>query len=290
MNPNAQAWIGSAVAVLLGAGMAWAGSQGSLAWQGWPVFALCGLLAFTVQWLVFVPSFIGRTEHYFDLTGALTYLTLVGCALAAGHRDVRAVLLTLLVAAWALRLGGFLFLRVKQDGSDGRFDQLKHSFPRFLMTWTIQGLWVFLTLAAALGAMTGPVAVPLGPLAALGVVLWAIGFAVEVLADAQKRVFKRDPANAGRFISTGLWAWSRHPNYAGEIVLWTGIALIAAETLSGWRWLTLVSPLFVYLLLTRVSGVPLLEARARKRWGDDPAYRAYVQRTPVLWPRPPRAG
>jgi len=290
MSDDAQAWIGSAVAVLLGAGMAWAGSQGGLGWQGWPVFALCGLLAFTVQWLVFVPSFIGRTEHYFDLTGALTYLGLVAGALAVGHGDARAVLLAALVAAWALRLGGFLFLRVKQDGADGRFDQIKHSFPRFLMTWTIQGLWVFLTLAAALAAMTGPQAVPLGPLAALGAALWAIGFTVEVVADAQKRAFKRDPANAGRFITTGLWAWSRHPNYAGEIVLWTGVALIAAETLSGWRWLALVSPLFVYGLLTRVSGVPLLEARGRRRWGKDPAYQAYVQRTPVLWPRPPRAG
>lgn len=290
MSPNAQAWIGSVVAVLLGAGMAWAGSQGGLAWQGWPVFALCGVLAFAVQWVVFVPSFIGRTEHYFDLTGSLTYLALAGGALVAGHGDVRALLLAGLVAAWALRLGGFLFLRVKQDGADGRFDQIKHSFPRFLMTWTVQGLWVFLTLAATLAAMTGPQAVPLGPLAALGAVLWAIGFALEVVADAQKRAFRRDPANAGRFITTGLWAWSRHPNYAGEIVLWTGIALIAAETLSGWRWVALVSPLFVYALLTRVSGIPLLEARGRKRWGGDPAYQAYVARTPVLWPRPPRSG
>lgn len=290
MRNSGQAWIGSVVAVLLGAGMAWAGSQGGLSWRGWPLFAWCGLLAYTVQWLVFVPSYMGRTEHYFDLTGSLTYLALVLSALAAGQGDARSVLLALLVAVWALRLGSFLFLRVKQDGSDGRFDQLKHSFPRFLMTWTIQGLWVFLTLAAALAAMTGRQAVPLGALAVVGMALWLVGFMVEVVADAQKRAFKRDPANAGRFIHTGLWAWSRHPNYAGEILLWTGIALIAAETLSGWRWLTLVSPLFVYLLLTRVSGVPLLEARARKRWSDDPAFQAYTARTPVLWPRRPRMG
>lgn len=291
MKPQeVQALVTVAVAVLLGAALAAAGSAGGLSWHGWPVFALCGLVAYALQWVVFVPSYLARTEHWFDLTGALTYLTLAGFALWAGHGDARALLLAALVGLWALRLGAFLFLRVKQDGADRRFDSLKHSFPRFLMTWTLQGLWVYVTLAAALAALTGPVAVPLGPLAAAGAVLWAVGFAVEVVADAQKRAFRRDAANAGRFISTGLWAWSRHPNYAGEIVLWTGIALIAAEALSGWRWITLVSPLFVYALLTRVSGIPMLEARGRQRWGDEPAYQVYVKRTPVLWPRPPRAG
>jgi steroid 5-alpha reductase family enzyme len=108
------------------------------------------------------------------------------------------------------------------------------------------------------------------------------------VADRQKSAFRSDPANAGRFISSGLWAWSRHPNYFGEIVLWVGVALIALPVLSGWQHVTLVSPLFVYLLLTRISGIPPLERRAEEKWGDDPAYRAYVERTPVLWLRPQR--
>jgi steroid 5-alpha reductase family enzyme len=196
--------------------------------------------------------------------------------------------IALLVAVWAMRLGSFLFLRVRHDGSDGRFDELKYSFPRFLMTWTLQGLWVLLTLAAGLAAMTTTQSVPMGGLAWTGVALWLIGFAIEAAADAQKRAFRRDPANRGRFITSGLWAWSRHPNYFGEITLWFGIALIASETLSGWRWATLISPLFVFVLLNFISGVPLLEARGKKRWGDDPQYRAYRARTPVLMLRPPR--
>ena len=192
------------------------------------------------------------------------------------------------VAVWALRLGSFLFVRVKQDGSDGRFDELKFSFPRFLMTWTIQGLWVFLTMAAALAAMTVAQSVPMGALAWAGVVLWIVGFSIEATADAQKRAFKRKPAHAGRFITTGLWAWSRHPNYFGDITLWVGIALIAAETLSGWRWVTMISPIFVFVLLNFISGVPLLESRGKKRWGADPEYQAYKARTPVLVLRPPR--
>jgi steroid 5-alpha reductase family enzyme len=288
MGKQLKGYGGTLVAVLLGGAMAWAGSQGGLVWSGWPLFAVCGALAFLMQWVVFVPSFMARTEHYFDLTGALTYLALMLLALSTGHGDARSMLIALLVSVWALRLGSFLFSRVKQDGSDGRFDKLKHSLPLFLMTWTVQGLWVFFTLAAALAAMTGGRSVPLGALAAVGGVLWLAGFAIEVVADAQKRAFRRDPAHAGRFIATGLWAWSRHPNYFGEILLWLGIALVAAETLAGWRWLTLLSPLFVYFLLSHVSGVPLLEARADKRWGDEPAYQAYKARTPVLWPRPPR--
>jgi steroid 5-alpha reductase family enzyme len=115
--------------------------------------------------------------------------------------------------------------------------------------------------------------------------VWIVGFTVEVVSDRQKRRFRQDPANAGRFITTGLWAWSRHPNYFGEIVLWLGIALIALPALSGWQYVTLISPLFVYLLLSRVSGIPPLESRAEERWGNDPEFQAYKARTPVLFPR-----
>ena len=287
-DPSVQGWVGTFAAVAVGALIAFAGGQGSIVWQGVPLFVVCALLAYAVQWLVFVPSFLAHTEHYFDLTGSATYLAVTALALFAGNGDMRAHVIAVLVAVWALRLGSFLFVRVKQDGSDGRFDELKFSFPRFLMTWTIQGLWVFLTLAAALAAMTFATSVPMGTLAWVGVVVWVVGFGIETTADAQKRAFKRDPANAGRFITTGIWAWSRHPNYFGEITLWVGIALIAAETLSGWRWVTMISPVFVFVLLNFISGVPLLESRGKKRWGADPEYQAYKARTPVLVPRPPR--
>ena len=282
------AWLGVGASITVGAIVALAGSQGSVAWYGVPLFLLAGLLAYAVQWLVFIPSYVAHTEHFFDLTGSCTYVALMAFALGAGNGDARSVLLAGLITAWAVRLGSFLFLRVRRDGSDGRFDVLKHSFPRFLMTWTLQGLWVFLTAAAALAAMTDAESTPLGALAWVGLALWLAGFAIEARADAQKRAFRRDAGNAGRFIATGLWAWSRHPNYFGEITLWLGVALIAAETLSGWRWLTMISPVFVYVLLNYVSGVPLLESRAKRRWGEDPEYQAYRARTPVLILRPPR--
>ena len=283
------ATIGIAAALLIGAFVAAAGSDGSTK-VGWvPVFALCALLAYVINWVVYIPSSRAKTEKYFDLTGSVTYLAVIVVALMlSDDLDARAVVVAAMVAVWALRLGSFLFRRVRRDGRDGRFDEIKVDPLRFFMTWTLQGLWVLLTVACALAIITSVERPSIGWLAILGIALWLAGFAIEVVADQQKSTFKRDPTNKGRFISSGLWAWSRHPNYFGEIVLWTGIAMMAIPLLSGWRWVVLISPVFVTLLLTRVSGIPMLEARAQDRWGEDEDFQVYTRATSVLIPRPPQ--
>jgi len=282
----AAAWAVIIAAVAVAALVAWAGSQGGASIVDVPVMVICAVLAFVIQWLAFVPAYLRRTERFYDLVGSLTYLTVTAFAIAStGFADMRSIILGILIGVWAVRLGSFLFRRIRSDGSDGRFDEIKTSASRFLVAWTLQGLWVFLTLCAALAAITMTAPSDLGLLDGIGLSIWVIGFALEVIADRQKSEFRRQ--NPGRYIDTGLWAWSRHPNYFGEIVLWTGIAVMASSTLRGWQWVTLVSPLFVTLLLTRVSGIPLLEKRADDRWGDDEGYRAYKARTPVLIPRPP---
>jgi steroid 5-alpha reductase family enzyme len=274
---------------LIGAFVAAAGSDGSSKVGRVSVFALCALLAYVINWVVFVPSSRAKTEKYFDLTGSVTYLAVIVVALLlSDDLDTRAVIAAAMVAVWALRLGSFLFRRVRRDGRDGRFDEIKLDPLRFFMTWTLQGLWVLLTVACALAIITSVERRSIGWLAILGIALWLVGFAVEVVADQQKSTFKRDPTNDGRFISSGLWAWSRHPNYFGEILLWTGIAMMAIPLLSGWRWVVLISPVFVTLLLTRVSGIPMLETRAQDRWGEDEDFQVYTRTTPVLIPRPPR--
>lgn len=280
--------IGIVVSVVIGALVALAGSDGSTT-VGWlAVFGLGALLAYVINWAMFIPSNLAKTEHYFDLTGSATYLAVTAVALGlSDDLDARAVIAAAMVAVWALRLGSFLFRRVRRDGRDGRFDEIKIDPLRFFMTWTLQGLWVLLTIAAALAIITSVERQSIGWIAIVGIVVWILGFAIEALADRQKSVFKQDPSNTGRFITTGLWSWSRHPNYFGEIVLWTGIAIMAVPILSGWRWIVLISPVFVTLLLTRVSGIPMLEARAEERWGDDEEFRAYTRRTSVLIPRPP---
>jgi steroid 5-alpha reductase family enzyme len=279
--------LGVVVTVLVGVGMAWAGSQGGATVGGIPVFALVVALAFLIQWLVFIPAYLLQNESFFDLTGSLTYISVTVLAvLLSSVGDGRSILLLALVVAWAARLGIFLFRRIRKAGKDARFDELKTSFPRFLLTWTLQGLWVTLTLAAALAAITTTTRKELGLFALIGFVVWAVGFGFEVVADSQKSRFRANPDNKGKFIHTGLWAWSRHPNYFGEIVLWIGVAIIALPVLRGWQWVTLVSPVFVALLLTRISGVPMLEKRADEKWGGQEDYEAYKERTPVLIPRP----
>ncbi len=271
-------------AVAIGGAVAWAGSQGGATIGRAPVFAIAVGIAFFAQWLVFVPSYLLRTEHYFDITGAVTYVSVMAFAVfASGAIGARSLLLLALVVVWAGRLGTFLFRRVRRAGKDVRFDSIKGSFPDFLMTWTLQGLWVSLTLAAALAAATGGGG-RLDAFAVVGVCVWVAGFGIEAVADMQKGRFRSDVANKGHFIHSGLWALSRHPNYFGEIVLWTGVAIIALPVLGGWRLATLVSPVFVYLLLTRVSGIPLLERSAEERWGGEEAYQEYKRRTPVLVP------
>jgi len=277
------------VTIIIGALVALAGSQASVRAAGLPVFAIGVALAYLMQWIVFIPSYLNRTEKYFDLTGGITYSTVaILSILLSGKADLRSIVLLLLVLTWAIRLSSFLFMRVRKAGEDRRFREIKQSFWRFLQTWTLQGLWVTFTMAAALAVITSQRVVALDVFLVVGVLIWAIGFAIEVAADTQKSKFKADPANDGKFISSGIWAWSRHPNYFGEIVLWIGVAVIALPVLQGWAWVTLISPVFVTLLLTKISGVPMLEERADKKWGGQPDYEAYKANTPVLIPAKPQ--
>ncbi len=284
-----QALIAIPFSILAGIGMAWAGSQGGYTIFGIPIFALGVAAAFLVNWLAFIPAFLKRTQAFYDLVGSITNITVILISvLLTPTVDSRSWLLAVLVILWAGRLGYFLVSRVRLDGEDRRFQEIKISLLRFLLAWTLQGLWVTFTLAAALAAITSTVKVPLGFFAMIGFLLWLAGFMVEVVADHQKRAFKAKPENKDRFIRTGLWAWSRHPNYFGEIILWIGVAMIAFPVLRGWQYVTLASPVFVAILLTRISGISMLEAHADKKWGGQPEYESYKAETSSLIPRPPK--
>ncbi len=232
-----------------------------------------------------MPAWLRRTERFYDLVGSATFITVISIALTArAPGDLRALLLAVMVIVWAVRLGSFLVARIHRRGRDDRFDAIKQSFPRFLLAWTMQGLWVAITSAPAVLAIAQGDGAPDGFLV-VGTLTWLAGFTLEVVADRQKARFAADPANRGRFITTGLWSRSRHPNYFGEIMLWIGVAVAAFPALEGWARLALLSPLFVAWLLTRVSGIPLLERKAAERWGGQPEYEAYRARTPRLVPR-----
>ena len=267
---------------------------GGLVYAGTPVIensllVEAALLIFGIQVLVFLPSYWAQTEHFYDLTGGITYLSTMGY-MAYRHQaifgtwDLRSLVLTGLIGIWAIRLSSFLFTRVKRVGKDGRFDSLKKSFTQFLLTWMLQGLWVFMCTYPALIALASP-SKEENTFLAIGAIVWVVGWIYEVIADRQKTAFNKDPQNAGQFINVGVWKQSRHPNYVGELVLWTGITIIAAPVYLGSQWLALITPVFVYWLLNKVSGVNLLEERADKKWGHDPAYQAYKKDTPIFFPK-----
>lgn len=267
--------------------IAFAGSQGSVLVGGIPLFGISISLIFIIQWIAFIPAYLNRTERFFDLTGSITYISVVILAgLLNPNHDMRTLLLSLVVIVWAGRLGSFLFKRIIKVGEDRRFKEIRRSFKRFLSVWTLQGLWVSLTLGAALAAITSEIQVALGFFAYVGFLVWLLGFSIELVADNQKRKFLIDPANKGKFINSGLWAWSRHPNYFGEIVLWIGVTIIALPVLYGWQLLMLISPVFVIVLLTKISGIPLLEKRADEKWGGQEEYELYKKSTPILIPQP----
>jgi steroid 5-alpha reductase family enzyme len=277
--------IGIAVAVTLSLLIAIAGSNNSNLYDGMPIFMLCASVGFVLHWLGFIPAYLFQTEHYFDLIGSISYVATVALAFALTPSfGTRGLVVATLICVWAVRLGSFLFIRVKKAGQDRRFTQIKTKFFRFLLTWTLGGTWVFITMAAGLAAMTSQSQSPVDAFLVVGATLWVIGFGIEVVADQQKTAFRKDPANAEKFISSGLWSISRHPNYFGEIILWIGIAVIALPVLEGWQWVTLVSPVFVSFLLLKVSGVPMLENNAESRWGNDPEFRQYKAKTPTLIP------
>ena len=241
---------------------------------------------FAIQIIVFIPSFIFRTEHYYDLTGGITYITTVvmGLILKNSYQstDLISLLLGSMVIIWATRLSSFLFLRVKKSGEDVRFKKIKHSFSWFLMTFMLQGMWVFMCIFPALIVISSFNS-EINNYAIVGSIVWLFGFLFEIIADNQKSNFNK--FNKGEFISNGLWSITRHPNYFGEFILWLGITIASLGYIDNYKYVLLLTPIFVYLLLTRVSGVNLLEDIGEKRWGNSKEYQKYKEKTPLFFPK-----
>ena len=247
------------------------------------------ILAFIIQWVAYIPAYTFQTEKFYDLTGTLTYLTVVWFTYmlsnSAAEPKIGNLILASLISIWAVRLGSFLFLRIHKAGEDKRFRTIKPSASQFFMTWTLQGFWVSICSMCALTAISSEVGVIINIFFYIGVALFLIGFSIEIVADNQKNTFRSLEENKDKFITSGLWAKSRHPNYFGEIMLWTAIALIALPSLGGAQYLTLISPIFTYILLVHISGVRMLEDMGNKKWGHLQEYRDYKDKTPRIIPK-----
>ena len=243
------------------------------------------LLAFLIHWLFFIPAYLFKTEKFFDLTGSLTYISIMIYVVYTKNdlqEQLGSIILASLIILWAVRLGSFLFLRIKKAGEDKRFREIKTSFARFFLLWTISGMWVSFCSMCALTAIASNDGVVVNNIFYIGLVTFIIGLSIEIIADSQKTKFRKDPKNKDKFINEGLWAKSRHPNYVGEITLWTGVAIMSFSSLEGWQYISLISPIFTYLLLVYVSGVPQLTASGQKKWGHLESYQDYIKNTPTL--------
>ena len=241
-------------------------------------------IAFLIQWTLFIPAYLMQTEKFYDLAGSLTYISIISYVYCQSSQfNIASLVLSLLIILWAIRLGSFLFFRIKKAGEDKRFRDIKPSPTRFFMTWTLQGTWVSLCSACAITAISTTEGIILNEIFVVGAITFITGFLIEVVADNQKTKFRSIPENKDKFITTGLWSYSRHPNYLGEITLWLGVALMSFSSLEGLQLITLVSPIFTYLLLVYVSGVRLLEASGNKKWGHLSSYQEYKKNTPTLF-------
>ena len=242
------------------------------------------ILSFIFHWLLFIPAFIFKTEKFYDLTGSLSYITIILYVLISSNDGISNFgnfILSSLIIIWTLRLGTFLFLRIRKAGEDKRFREIKKSFSWFFMAFTVSGMWVSICALCALTGISN--GIELNVVTHVGILLFVIGFVLEIIADTQKSNFRKNNDNKDKFITTGLWKYSRHPNYLGEIILWIGVAIISYSSLELNQLFTLVSPIFTYLLLVYVSGINLLEKSGQKKWGSLNEYKEYKRKTPRLF-------
>ena len=290
MNHNIKEYSISLICVLIAFLVSLASSQNGVSYNNYPISIICMALTFIIHWLVFIPSYFYKTEKFYDITGTVAYLSilLTTAYLINLVNDegilLRSIISIIFVMIWAIRLGIFLFKRVIKVGEDKRFEHAKKSFSKFLMFFNISALWVFLTIVNVLTMIINNSDSVTDLFFIIGVSIAIIGFIIEVVADMQKRIFRTNISNKGQFISSGLWSISRHPNYFGEMMIWVGMSFVTIPILIGWQFITLISPIFVIFLLTKVSGINLLEASANDKWGADKNYQDYKDKTSVLIP------
>ena len=290
MNHNIKEYSISLICVLIAFLVSLASSQNGVSYNNYPISIICMALSFIIHWLVFFPSYFYKTEKFYDITGTVAYLSilLTTAYLINLVNDegvlLRSIISIIFVMIWAIRLGIFLFKRVIKVGEDKRFEHAKKSFSKFLMFFNISALWVFLTIVNVLTMIINNSDSVTDLFFIIGFTIVIIGFIIEVVADMQKRKFRTNISNKGQFISSGLWSISRHPNYFGEMMIWVGMSFATIPILIGWQFITLISPIFVIFLLTKVSGINLLEASANDKWGADKNYQDYKDKTSVLIP------
>jgi steroid 5-alpha reductase family enzyme len=247
------------------------------------------VICFAIQIGFFVLAATFKTDKVTDLSYSLTFIILALLLLFTNQTFFTTqIIIALLIITWGIRLAVYLFSRMLKIGRDSRFDDIRDNFLKFVGFWTLQAVSVWIIMlpsTVALSSETNPNVIWL---AGLGLFVSSIGLIIETTADYQKYVFKNDPNNRGTWIQSGIWKYSRHPNYFGEMLVWWGLFIIGIGYRSEVYRLTILSPIYLTLLLLFVSGVPTLEKKYDQRYKDNEDYQQYKESTSLIVPLPPK--
>ncbi len=246
-------------------------------------------ISFLIQTIFFIFAFSLKTDKVTDLSYGLTFIILSVFAVSL-NRNPSSLQITvmIMIIAWAIRLIAYLLVRILRTKKDRRFDGVREKFLSFAQFWFFQALTVWIIMLPSLILFHEKERLSLNPTSYLAILIWLSGLIIEIVSDQQKFIFKNKPENKNNFISSGLWKYSRHPNYFGEILIWIGIFVISAKTFSSWDWLSIISPLFIAFILLFISGIPPLEKKYAERYRKNQKYQEYLRTTSLLIPLPKR--
>ena len=243
------------------------------------------VITFFIQIIFFIVASSFKTDKVTDLSYGLTFITIALIFLAKSAQNPVHFLIAGLVLVWAIRLTGYLFIRILKTTKDERFENIRTNFAKLAKFWFFQALAVWIIMLPTLTVLNLETTL-FGTISKIGLFMWLVGFAVEAIADQQKFNFRTKEANKDKWINTGLWKFSRHPNYFGEILVWWGIFLLIVPYLKNLQLLTIFGPIFITFILLFVSGIPPLEKKSDEKFKNNRNYQQYKKKTSLLIPLP----
>lgn len=241
------------------------------------IVSFVAILAINI--LVYLWAYASQSDKLTDITYSLCFILLgIYLVLRLEKIELGHLLAIGMVILWALRLGSFLFYRIHKMGQDERFTAFRGNWLGFLKFWILQSvsIWI-IALPVIFFTLKSQVTFSL-----TGMLIWAIGWIIEATADYQKFSFKQK--HPDKLMTQGLYSYVRHPNYTGEIMVWVGIFIFVSPSLVGAEWLSIVSPIWITILLIFISGIPLIRESWEKRYGNSKAYQEYINNTNALLP------
>ncbi len=245
------------------------------------------LFILALQVLFFLYAAFKKTDKVTDLSYGLTFIfaSIFIYVLNIQYLSLFKTILVILISIWGLRLAIYLFIRILKTGKDKRFDGVREDFKRFASFWILQAISIFIILLPTIYILISKEDMSLNWISDIGLIIAIMGILIEGVADSQKFVFKNKEQNKGKWISTGLWKYSRHPNYLGEIMMWLGLFIYCIVYINGIGLITILSPIYITVLLVAVSGIPTLEKEYDKRYVNNKEYEEYKKKTGVLLPK-----